>query len=267
MTTRSRARGRSDQARGLPTLLAAGSTTGVAAGTGLDAALTLNSVHTCRTLGECQSARSRCRRLPRCERFMLRPRMIEYRDAAESLGLTESAISHQVRRLEEFLGTALIDRAGKRPRLTDTGRRYLEQIEPAIHQTQRATEALLPAGGRSIVRLTLPPSLAATWLIRHALSGQPYAWGFVQDVQSGGAVGSPPRRLEPVPACEAIPRGEARAVSIGCRVSTSGRSPERYRGGRFAAVAARHHARGARIPGVSSRARIAIPSRSCSIGW
>ena len=88
-----------------------------------------------------------------------------YRDAAESLGLTESAISHQVRRLEEFLATALIDRSGRRPKLTDTGRRYLEQIEPAIHQIQRATEALLPAGGRSIVRLTLPPSLAATWLI------------------------------------------------------------------------------------------------------
>ena len=88
-----------------------------------------------------------------------------YRDAAESLGLTESAISHQVRRLEEFLRIPLIDRSGRRPRLTDTGRRYLEQIEPAIHQIQTATEALLPASGRSIVRLTLPPSLAATWLI------------------------------------------------------------------------------------------------------
>ena len=88
-----------------------------------------------------------------------------YRDAAESLGLTESAISHQVRRLEEFLGTALVDRSGRRPKLTDAGRRYLEQIEPAIHQIQSATEALLPASGRSIVRLTLPPSLAATWLI------------------------------------------------------------------------------------------------------
>ena len=88
-----------------------------------------------------------------------------YRDAAESLGLTESAISHQVRRLEEFLRTALIDRSGRRPKLTDTGRRYLEQIEPAIHQIQSATEVLLPATGRSIVRLTLPPSLAATWLI------------------------------------------------------------------------------------------------------
>lgn len=88
-----------------------------------------------------------------------------YRDAAESLGITESAISHQVRRLEEFLRTPLFDRSGKRPVLTDTGRRYLAQIEPALRQIHAATEALLPASGRSAVRLTLPPSLAATWLI------------------------------------------------------------------------------------------------------
>ncbi len=88
-----------------------------------------------------------------------------YRDAAESLGITESAISHQLRRLEEFLRTPLIDRSDKRPKLTDTGRRYLEQIEPAMRQIHAATEALLPASGRSAVRLTLPPSFAATWLI------------------------------------------------------------------------------------------------------
>lgn len=88
-----------------------------------------------------------------------------YRDAAETLGVTESAISHQVQRLEEFLRTPLFDRSGKRPRLTDAGRRYLEQIEPALRQIHAATESLLPASGRSTVRLTLPPSLAATWLI------------------------------------------------------------------------------------------------------
>ena len=88
-----------------------------------------------------------------------------FRDAAESLGVTESAISHQVKRLEEHLRVALIDRSGARARLTDTGRRYLEQIEPALRQIQAATEAILPAAGRRIVRLTLPPSLAATWLI------------------------------------------------------------------------------------------------------
>jgi LysR family glycine cleavage system transcriptional activator len=88
-----------------------------------------------------------------------------YRDAAESLGVSESAISHQVRKLENVLRTALFDRSGGGRELTETGRRYLEQIDPAIRQIQAATAAILPAGGRKGVRLTLPPSLAATWLI------------------------------------------------------------------------------------------------------
>jgi LysR family glycine cleavage system transcriptional activator len=88
-----------------------------------------------------------------------------FRDAALSLGVTESAISHQVRRLEDFLRTALFDRSGPGVRLTAAGRRYLEQIDPAMRQIQAATEAILRPTGRNVVRLTLPPSLAATWLI------------------------------------------------------------------------------------------------------
>ena len=88
-----------------------------------------------------------------------------FRAAAQSLGVTESAISHQVRRLEDFLRTALFDRSGPGVRLTAAGRRYLEEIDPALRQIQSATEALLRPSGRNMVRLTLPPSLAATWLI------------------------------------------------------------------------------------------------------
>jgi LysR family glycine cleavage system transcriptional activator len=88
-----------------------------------------------------------------------------FRAAADSLGVTESAISHQVRRLEDFLRTALFDRSGPGVSLTAAGRRYLEQIDPALRQIQAATEAVLRPGGRNVVRLTLPPSLAATWLI------------------------------------------------------------------------------------------------------
>ena len=88
-----------------------------------------------------------------------------FRDAAASLGVTESAISHQVRRLEDFLRVALFERAGGGARLTPAGRRYLAQIDPAIRQIQAATEAMLRPAGRSVLRLTLPPSLAATWLI------------------------------------------------------------------------------------------------------
>ncbi len=88
-----------------------------------------------------------------------------FRDAAETLGVTESAISHQVKRLEEYLHISLIDRSGSKARLTEAGQRYLQQIEPALFQIQAATEALLPTSGRNAVRLTLPPSLAANWLI------------------------------------------------------------------------------------------------------
>ena len=89
-----------------------------------------------------------------------------FRDAADSLGITKSAISHQVRRLEDFLRVALFDRSGSGVRLTAAGRRYLEEIDPAIRQIQAATEALLRPGGRTVVRLTMPPSLAASWVIR-----------------------------------------------------------------------------------------------------
>lgn len=88
-----------------------------------------------------------------------------FRDAAEALGVTESAVSHQVRRLEEFLRLSLFERSGSGVRLTTAGRRYFDAVDPAIRQIQSATEAVLRPEGRGVVRLTLPPSLAATWLI------------------------------------------------------------------------------------------------------
>ncbi|MEM0987438.1 MAG: LysR substrate-binding domain-containing protein [Pseudomonadota bacterium] len=86
-------------------------------------------------------------------------------DAAERLGVTESAISHQIKQLEAGLHVQLFDRSSGRLRLTAVGQSYLGRIEPALREIQAATDALQPAGGRQAVRLTLPPSLAATWLI------------------------------------------------------------------------------------------------------
>jgi LysR family glycine cleavage system transcriptional activator len=83
-----------------------------------------------------------------------------FRDAALSLGVTESSISHQVRHLEDFLRTALFDRSGPGVRLTVAGQRYLDQIDPAIRQIQSATEALLrkdlPADGMRLFGHDLP---------------------------------------------------------------------------------------------------------------
>ena len=55
--------------------------------------------------------------------------------------------------------------AGAGGRGTAAGLRHAEQIDPALRQIQAATEAVLRPEGRGVVRLTLPPSLAAAWLI------------------------------------------------------------------------------------------------------
>ena len=88
-----------------------------------------------------------------------------FKDAAAELGLTESAISHQVRRLEDFLGTSLFDRQGRQVRLTAAGQRYYAAVDPAVVQIREATAALLGPPDRARVTLTLPPSLATLWLI------------------------------------------------------------------------------------------------------
>ena len=86
-------------------------------------------------------------------------------EAADRIGVTESAVSHQLRHLESILHVKLFDRSSGRLVLTPAGQKYLERIEPALREIQAATDALLPSQGRQAVRLTLPSSLAATWLI------------------------------------------------------------------------------------------------------
>jgi LysR family glycine cleavage system transcriptional activator len=87
-----------------------------------------------------------------------------FRLAAEMLGLTESAVSHQVRRLEEYLGAALFERHGRTLRLSPAGARYHLAVRPAFLAIRAATEEF-SAAPRRRVTLTLPSSIAAFWLM------------------------------------------------------------------------------------------------------
>jgi LysR family glycine cleavage system transcriptional activator len=86
-----------------------------------------------------------------------------FRSAAEALGLSESAISHQVRKLENYLGVQLFERDGNRVRLSTVGRIYFDRIEPALISIRRATDEVV--GPCCRISLTLPRSLATMWLI------------------------------------------------------------------------------------------------------
>jgi LysR family transcriptional regulator, glycine cleavage system transcriptional activator len=88
-----------------------------------------------------------------------------FRDAAKALGLSESAVSHQVKKLEDYLSVSLFERSGNAVALTTAGRRYFEQIEPAFARIRSATEDLKGPLDRSRVAVTLPGTLATFWLI------------------------------------------------------------------------------------------------------
>jgi LysR family glycine cleavage system transcriptional activator len=102
---------------------------------------------------------------PALRAFHAAARHGRFKDAARVLNLTESAISHQVRRLEDLLQVQLFERQGPRVVLTPKGVRYFEDIDPAMTGLAAATRALVGPQERQRVTLTLPPSMAILWLI------------------------------------------------------------------------------------------------------
>src|SRR5690606_8685829 len=84
--------------------------------------------------------------------------------AAESLNLTVSALSHQMRALEARLGYALLVRGARGVTPTVDGQRLLERIAPHL---DAITDALHPYAARrgQVLTISLLPSMASAWLL------------------------------------------------------------------------------------------------------
>ena len=72
--------------------------------------------------------------------------------AAEELSVGQSAVSHQIKLLETYLGESLFTRTGRYLALTDEGRQYFDAVSTALLQIERASEQLL---GQDTARLRL----------------------------------------------------------------------------------------------------------------
>nr|WP_210285982.1 LysR substrate-binding domain-containing protein [Aureimonas jatrophae] len=83
--------------------------------------------------------------------------------AAAELGVSASAVSHQVRKLEVELGVALFERHANALRPTDEGRSFLEQAATALAMLEAAAEGLHRDANE--VRVQASSSLAVRWLI------------------------------------------------------------------------------------------------------
>jgi LysR family transcriptional regulator, glycine cleavage system transcriptional activator len=84
--------------------------------------------------------------------------------AAEELGVTPSAISHQIQNLEDFLGVQVFSRHAGRATLTAAGRIYASEIERAFATIAGATRLVAPQSQRGHLFIASGPSFAAKWL-------------------------------------------------------------------------------------------------------
>jgi LysR family transcriptional regulator, glycine cleavage system transcriptional activator len=97
--------------------------------------------------------------------FQVAARLKSFKSAAEELFVTPSAVSHQIKALEEQLGVSLFERGVRTLSLTDAGAHYLEHISDLFARLESVTEQLKVRYGRSIIRLNVPPFFARVLLL------------------------------------------------------------------------------------------------------
>ena len=100
--------------------------------------------------------------------FQIAAKLQSFKAAAEELYVTPSAVSHQIKALEEQLGVTLFERGARGVRtleLTDAGAHYLEHLNEVFSKLESITEQLQVRYGRTIIRLNVPPFFANEMLL------------------------------------------------------------------------------------------------------
>ena len=86
-----------------------------------------------------------------------------FRAAAAELGLTPSAVSHAVRKLEQTLGASLFVRDNRAVHLSPEGEALMRHVGRAFDELRRGLE-MVSTRGPQLLRLHSAPSFAALWL-------------------------------------------------------------------------------------------------------
>jgi LysR family transcriptional regulator, glycine cleavage system transcriptional activator len=97
--------------------------------------------------------------------FEAAARHLSFTLAASELNVTQTAISHQIRRLEEELGIRLFVRQNRALALTAEARDYLPGVRAAFNDLRLATDRLLRKDDDKVLTVSTLASLAAKWLL------------------------------------------------------------------------------------------------------
>lgn len=97
--------------------------------------------------------------------FEAAARRLSFSHAAQELFVTQSAISHQIQKLEADLGVALFERRTRAVELTPQGRAYYEKVRAAFELLRAGTsEVRVHAGERATLTVGILASFATRWL-------------------------------------------------------------------------------------------------------
>ncbi|MDK2779397.1 MAG: transcriptional regulator GcvA [Pseudomonadota bacterium] len=85
--------------------------------------------------------------------------------AAEELAVTASAVSHQIKTLEEYLGISLFSRNRRKVELTAAGEQYLTAVKHALDEIEVATQRLTANLDTNVVNISVAPNFLIRWLM------------------------------------------------------------------------------------------------------
>src|SRR3954454_3458935 len=97
--------------------------------------------------------------------FEAAARHLSFTAAASELNVTQAAVSHQIKALEDRLGLKLFRRAGRGLLLTEAAQAYLAEITGAFDRMAGATQRLHQPDAAGLLSATVLPSFAAKWLL------------------------------------------------------------------------------------------------------
>ena len=97
--------------------------------------------------------------------FEAAARHLSFTRAAEELHVTQAAVSHQIKGLEEWLGMPLFRRLNRALMLTEAGQTYLPAVRDALDTLAQATDRLFRRDSAGALTISTMPSFAAKWLV------------------------------------------------------------------------------------------------------
>ena len=97
--------------------------------------------------------------------FEAAARHLSFKDAANELSITQAAVSHQVKSLEDYLGVQLFKRAGRGVQLTEAARACLPRLREGFDSLAAAVEMIHLRADETDLQITAPPVFTARWLM------------------------------------------------------------------------------------------------------